>query len=207
MVVATARPRTANQQSPRCPRRAGGGRGVNGPSRCRARIRSGGDRITLSIFTASANLTSAESVAATRPCVQTPWVVACRQTGWHRRRPPGVAGTTACTRCRCARTSCRSSVCRAWPWPSASRHCRPGRGRRVGQGQLGRGHCAGAQRRRPPRGRADPAHCAATLRCLDELVRSPRRERNDRQWAQGCGRISIGHADSRIGSGDALGRT
>ena len=53
------------------------------------------------------------------------------------------------------------------------------------------------------------AHRADTLRHLrrDDLVRSPRRERNARQRARSCGGPWTGHADSRIGSGDALERT
>jgi hypothetical protein len=133
--------------------------------------------MTLSIFTASANLTSAESVAASRACAQTPW-------GGHM-QGNGAAPCTFHLASRARLLALRAAVC-------ALRAVLPfvvlGRGLRLlviavqdvgeGSGVVDRGmvavvvpvavdHLAAAE---------SPAHRADTLRLLEGVLRSPRRQ-------------------------------
>jgi hypothetical protein len=134
----------------------------------------------LSVFTASANLISAESVAASRACARTPW------SG----RMPGN-GAAPCTFHLASRAllhALRAAVC-------ALRAVLPfvvlGHGlqllviavRNVGEGSgaVDRGVVAAAPVDVDHLDATQtPVHCSGPLRHLEDLVQSPRRERNDR---------------------------
>jgi hypothetical protein len=133
--------------------------------------------MTLSIFTVSANLTSAESVAASRACAQTPW-------GGHM-QGNRAAPCTFHLASRALLLAPRAAVCAlraVLPFVVLGRGLRPPAiavwDMGQGSGEVDRvaaavavpvavDHLAAAQ---------SPAHRADTLRLLEGVLRSPRRQ-------------------------------